>query len=211
MAVLGASNYTYSEATWSQSLSNWIDSHIHTLEFFDGVPRITVPDNIRTGISKACRYEPDINPTYHDMAVHYDTVIIPTRVRKPKDKAKVETAVLVVERWILAALRNRAFFSLEELNRAIAELLVKLNNRPFKKLPGSRFSWFEEIDRGALLPLPQDRYVLAEWKKAKVNIDYHVELLRHYYSVPYRLIHQTLKIRYTAHTVEIFHKDNRLP
>jgi transposase len=122
----------------------------------------------------------------------------------------VETAVLVVERWILAALRNRAFFSLEELNRAIAELLVKLNNRPFKKLPGSRSSWFEEIDRGALLPLPQDRYVLAEWKKAKVNIDYHVELLRHYYSVPYRLIHQTLKIRYTAHTVEIFHKDKRV-
>jgi transposase len=210
VAVLGASNYTYSEATWSQSLSNWIDSHIHTFEYFDGVPRITVPDNIRTGISKACRYEPDINPTYHDMAVHYGTVIIPTRVRKPKDKAKVETAVLVVERWILAALRNRTFFSLVELNRAIAELLVKLNNRPFKKLPGSRSSWLEKIDRPALLPLPQERYVLAEWKKAKVNIDYHVELIRHYYSVPYRLIHQTLKIRYTAHTVEIFHKDKRV-
>jgi transposase len=210
VAALGASNYTYSEATWSQSLSNWIDSHIHTFEYFGGVTRITVPDNIRTGISKACRYEPDINPTYHDMAIHYGTVIIPTRVRKPKDKAKVENAVLVVERWILAALRNRTFFSLEELNRAIVELLVKLNNRPFKKLPGSRSSWFEEIDRPALLPLPQDRYVLAEWKQAKVNIDYHVELLRHYYSVPYQLIHETLRIRYTTHTVEIFHKNKRI-
>ena len=210
VAALGASNYTYAEATWDQSLSNWIDSHIHAFEYFDGVARITVPDNIRTGISKACRYEPDINPTYHDMAIHYGTVIIPTRVRKPKDKAKVENAVLVVERWIIAALRHRTFFSLAELNRAIAELLIKLNNRPFKKLPGSRLSCFVEIDRPALLPLPQNRYVLAEWKKAKVNIDYHVELLRHYYSVPYQLIHETIRIRYTNNTVEIFHKNTRV-
>ena len=210
VAALGASNYTYAEATWDQGLPNWIASHIRTFEFYEGVPYITIPDNLKSGVSKACRYEPDLNPTYHDMAVFYGTAIIPARVRKPQDKAKVENAVLVVERWILAALRNRTFFSLQELNQAIAELLEQLNNRSFQKLPGSRQSWFEEIDRPALLPLPASRYVFAQWKKARVNIDYHVELLRHYYSVPYKLLHKELDIRYTVTTVEVFHKGNRV-
>jgi transposase len=210
VAALGASNYTYAEATWSQSLENWIGSHVRTFEFYKGVPLIVVPDNLKSGVSRACRYEPDINPSYHDMAVHYGTAIIPARVRKPKDKAKAENAVLLVERWILAVLRNRTFFSLDELNQAIAELLERLNNRLFKKLPGSRLSWFEEIDQPALLPLPQSRYVLAEWKKARVNIDYHIELNRHYYSVPYKLIHEEVNIRYTVTTVEIFHRGNRV-
>jgi len=210
VGTLGASNYTYVEATWDQSLPNWITSHVHAFEYFGGVPHTLIPDNLKSGVSKACRYEPDINPSYHDMAVHYGTAVIPARVRKPQDKAKVESAVLVVERWILAVLRNRTFFSLEELNQAIAELLVQLNNRPFKKLDGSRLSWFQTIDKPALHPLPQSRYVFAEWKKARVNIDYHVELFRHYYSVPYQLVHEEVTIRYTSATVEIFRRGKRV-
>jgi len=155
VAVLGASNYTYAEATLSQGLSDWIGSHIRAFEYFGGVPKIVVPDNLKSGVSKACRYEPDINRTYHEMAVHYGTAVIPARVRRPKDKAKVEAGVQVVERWILAVLRNREFFSLMELNKAIFELLYKLNRRSFKKLEGSRLSWFESMDKGALMPLPQ--------------------------------------------------------
>ncbi len=171
VAALGASNYTYAEATWDQKMPNWIASHIRVFEFFGGVPQITTPDNIKTGVLSPCRYEPDLNPTYHDMAVHYGTAIIPTRVRKPQDKAKVETAVQIVERWILAPLRGRTFFSLNEVNQAIGELLTQMNKRPFQKLSGSRLSWFESIDSPALLPLPQSRYIFAEWKSAKVNID----------------------------------------
>jgi transposase len=144
------------------------------------------------------------------MATHYGTAVIPARVRKPKDKAKVEGGVLIVERWILASLRNRTFFSLAELNEAIFELREKLNHRPFKKLEGSRHSWFEAIEREALLPLPQTRYVFAEWKKARVNIDYHVELNRHYYSVPYKLVREEVDLRYSATTVEIFHRGQRV-
>ncbi len=210
VAAMGASNYTYAEATWDQKLPNWIASHIRTFEFFEGVPHITVPDNPKVGVSSPCRYEPDLNPTYHDMSVHYGTVIIPARVRKPQDKAKVETAVQIVERWILAPLRGRAFFSLNELNQTIWELLAQLNKRPFQKLSGSRLSWFESIDKPALLPLYQTRYVFAEWKYAKVNIDYHIELFRHYYSVPYQLVHESVNVRYTWATVEIFHKNKRV-
>jgi transposase len=210
VAVLGASNYTYAESTWSQGLSDWIGSHVRTFEYFMGVPRIVVPDNLKGGVTKSCRYEPDINPTYHDMAVHYGTVIIPARVRRPRDKAKVEAGVQVAERWILAALRNRTFFSLTELNKAIWEFLEKLNHRPFKKLEGSRRSWFETMERSALLPLPESCYVFAEWKKARVNIDYHVELNRHYYSVPYTLVREEVEVRYTTQTVEIFHRQKRL-
>jgi transposase len=210
VGTLGASNYTYAEATWDQKLPNWITSHVRAFEYFGGVPHILIPDNLRSGISKSCRYEPDINPSYHDMAVHYGTAVIPARVRKPKDKAKVESAVLVVERWILAALRNRTFFSLEELNQAIAQLLVKLNSRPFKKLDGSRLSWFQSIDQPALHPLAQTRYVFAEWRKARVNIDYHIELFRHYYSVPYQLVKEEVTIRYTSTTVEIFRRGKRV-
>lgn len=210
ISVLGASNYTYSEASWDQSLPNWINSHIHSFEYFGGVTEVTIPDNLKAGISKACRYEPDINPTYHDLAAYYGTVVIPARVYHPKDKAKVESGVLVVERWILAVLRNRKFFSLNELNMAIKELLARLNERPFKKLPGSRRSWFENIDKPALKPLPETPYVFAEWKKARVNIDYHVELDGHYYSAPYTLVHEGVDLRYTNTIVEIFYKGKRI-
>ena len=208
VAVLGASNYTYSEATWDQSLQNWIGSHVRTFEYFDGVAKATIPDNLKSGVSKASRYEPDINPTYHDMAVHYGTVIIPARAGRPKDKAKVETGVLIVERWILAALRNRIFFSLEELNQAIRELLIRLNERPFKKLKGCRREWFEKIEKPALMKLPDNPYLFAEWKKATVNIDYHIEVNGHYYSVPCSLIHEKLDVRYTSKIVDIFFKSN---
>jgi len=169
-----------------------------------------VPDNLKAGVSKACWYEPDINRTYHEMAVHYDVAVIPARVRKPKDKAKVEAGVQVVERWILAALRNREFFSLMELNEAISELLERLNSRPFNKLEGSRLSWFEKLDKGILKPLPQSRYEFSEWKKARVNIDYYVELKGHYYSVPYQLVRQEVELRYTSTTVEILHRGRRI-
>jgi len=210
VAVLGASNYTYSEATWDQSLPNWIGSHVRSYEYFGGVSRVTVPDNLKTGVTRSCKYEPDINPTYHDMAVHYGTVIMPARAYKPKDKAKVEAGVLVVERWILAALRNRTFFSLAELNAAIRELLEVLNKKPFKKLDGTRKSCFEETDKKELLHLPETRYEFAEWKKVKANIDYHVEIKGHYYSVPHQLRHKQLEARYTTHIVEIFYNSKRV-
>jgi transposase len=210
VAVLGASNYTYALATWSEDLPSWMMAHVHAFEFLGGVPAIVVPDNLKSAVSKACRYEPDLNPTYQELARHYGTVVIPARVRKPRDKAKVEVGVLIVERWILAALRNRTFFTLAELNSAIRSLLVRLNDRPFKKLPGSRRLLFEMLDRPALRPLPQGRYEYAEWKKARVNIDYHIEVLGHYYSVPYALVHEQLDVRLTDRTVEIFHKGQRV-
>lgn len=210
VAVLGASNYTYADASWDQSLPSWIESHVRAFEYFKGVPKAVVPDNLKAGVSKSCRYEPDINPTYHDMAVHYGTAIIPARVAKPKDKAKVEVAVQVVERWILAALRNRTFFSLNELNGAIRELLTRLNEKPFKKLEGSRKTCFEKIEQSALASLPENRYTFAEWKKARVNIDYHIELNGHYYSAPYSLVHEEVTVRYTIKTIEIFHKAKRV-
>jgi transposase len=210
VGVLGASNYTYSEASWDQSLPSWIGSHIHAFEYFRGVPKVIVPDNLKSGVSKACRYEPDLNPTYHEMAVHYGAAIIPARARKPRDKAKVEVGVQVVERWILAALRNRVFFSLRELNNAIWELLEKLNTKPFKKMNGSRHTWFETLDQPALIPLPTHAYVTSEWKKARVNIDYHVELGNHYYSVPYQLVGEEVQVRYTQATVEVFCKGKRV-
>lgn len=210
ISVLGASNYTYAEGQENQSLPSWITGHVHAFEYFEGVTDVIVIDNLLSGVSKACRYEPDINPTYHDLARHYGTVIIPARVRSPKDKSKVESGVLVVERWILAVLRNRKFFSLNELNNAIKELLVKLNNKPFKKLPGTRYSHYTEIEKKTLKPLPCEPYVLSEWKKARVNIDYHIELNGHYYSVPYSFIHEAVDVRYTNTTVEIFHKNSRI-
>ena len=210
IAVLGASNYTYVQATWSQSLPDWIDAHCRAFEFFNGVPAVVVPDNIKTGVTNPCFYEPDINPTYLDMAYHYNTVIIPARVRKPKDKAKVEVAVQIVERWILARLRNQTFFSLEQLNETIRRLLVVLNNEPFQKLQGCRRSVFEAIDKPALRPLPQRVYQFAEWKKARVNVDYHIEVDRHYYSVPYNLIKKQIDVRMTAHTVECFFNNKRV-
>ena len=210
VAVLGASNYTYAEATWSQTLPDWIGSHVRTFRFLGGVPELVVPDNLKSGVSKAHRYEPDTNPTYQDMAAHYGVAVLPTRVRKPRDKAKVESGVLVVERWILAALRHRQFFSLAELNAAISELLVRLNDRPFRKLPGCRREHFEQMDRPALQPLPAEPYVYAEWKKARVHIDYHVAVDEHYYSVPYALVKREVEVRITRNTIECFHRGNRV-
>ena len=210
LAVLGASSYTFAEATWGQSLADWTGSHTRAFRFFGGVPEIVVPDNLKSGVSAPCRYEPDINPTYNDLATHYGTAVIPARVRKPKDKAKVEVGVQVVERWILARLRNHTFFSLSEANAAIARLLEDLNNRPFKKLPGTRRELFENLDRPALRPLPAQPYEFAQWKKCRVNIDYHIEAFGHYYSVPYQLIKKELDVRVTAFTVECFHKGKRV-
>ncbi len=210
VAVLGASNYTFAEATWTQGLADWIGSHMRAFRFLGGVSELVIPDNLRSGVSKAHRYEPDINPTYQDLASHYGVAIMPARVRKPRDKAKAEVGVLLVERWILACLRNRMFFSLGELNHAIGELLERLNDRPFKKLPGSRRQLFISLDQPALGPLPDLPYLYAEWKKVRVHIDYHVELVGHYYSVPYQLIKRQLDVRYTANTVECFSKGKRV-
>tara|TARA_B100000315_G_C14570477_1_gene585209 strand:- start:863 stop:2437 length:1575 start_codon:yes stop_codon:yes gene_type:complete len=210
VATLGASNYTFAEATWTQSLPDWIGSHRRAFEYLGGVPELIVPDNLGSGVSKAHRYDPDVNPTYQEMASHYDTAVLPTRVRRPRDKAKVEQSVLVVERWILAALRHHTFFSLAELNQHIRQLLVKLNERPFRKLPGSRRSHFESLDRPALKPLPNEPYQYADWKKVRVHIDYHVEVEGHYYSVPYALAKRQLEARITAHTIECFHHGKRV-
>lgn len=206
IAVLGASSYTYAEATWTQQLPDWLGSHVRALEFFGGSPAAFVPDNLKSGVAKAHRYDPALNPAYQDFAEHYGVAILPARARKPRDKAKVEVAVQVIERWILAALRDRQFFSLAELNRAIRELLDRISARPFTKREGSRASFFEEIDRAALRGLPAKSYQYATWKKAKVHLDYHVEVERAYYSVPYKLVGQTVDVRLTAHTLEIFHR-----
>ena len=210
IAVLGASNYTYAEATWTQSLPDWIGSHVRAFQYCGGVPELVVPDNLKSGVSKACFYEPDLNPTYQDMASHYGCAVIPARVRKARDKAKVEVGVQVVERWILAKLRKITFFSLAELNTAIRELLSVLNERPFQKLPGCRRSLFETLDKPALKPPPTQPYVYAEWKKATVHIDYHIEVDGHYYSVPYQLVKAKLDVRITRSTVEAFHKSKRV-
>ena len=210
VAVLGASNYTYVEATESQGLENWIGAHIHTFEFLGGCPRLVIPDNTRTGVIRACRYEPDLNRTYHELAMHYGVGVLPTRPYKARDKAKVENGVLVVERWIVAALRHRKFFSLFELNQAIRELLERLNQRPFRKCSGSRATLFAELDRPALQPLPAERFELHHWAQARANIDYHVQFDRHFYSVPYTLTGQLVEIRSTATTVEIFHRGQRV-
>jgi transposase len=210
VAVLGASNYTYAEATLYRDLPNWISSHVRAFEFFSGVPEIVVPDNWKTGVTRACRYEPDLNRTYLEMAQHYHVAIIPARAGKPKDKAKVESGVLLAERWIIAALRHRTFFDLLTLNQAIAELLDRLNHRPFKKREGNRWDLFCQLDRPALQPLPPQPYCFGEWKTVRVNIDYHVEVDRHYYSVPYQLVSQEVEARCTATTIEIFHRGRRV-
>ena len=210
IGVLGASNYTYVEAQWSQELPNWIGGHVRMFAFFGGVPEIVVPDNLKAGVKNPCRYEPDLNPTYQDLAEHYGVAVIPARSGKPKDKAKAEAGVQVAERWILARLRNRTFFSLAELNHAIRDLLGPLNERTMKHLERSRRELFELLDRPTLRPLPDQPYVFAAWKKARVNIDYHVEFDKHYYSVPYTLIHEEVDIRATQSTVEILFKNERV-
>lgn len=210
VAVLGASNYTFAEGTRSQALPDWIGSHVRAFSFLGGVPEVIIPDNLKSGVSKSCRYEPEINPSYQDLATHYNTAVVPARVRKPRDKAKAENGVLVVERWILARLRNQRFFSMTELNRAISALLTDLNNRPFKKLDGCRRSHFDSLDKPALKPLPQETFEFAEWKKARVHVDYHVEVTGHYYSVPCGLVKKQLDIRMTASVIECFHQGKRV-
>jgi transposase len=209
VAALGASSHVFAETTWTQGLPDWIGSHSRAFAFYGGVPRIVVPDNLKSAVSKPCRYEPDLNPTYAEMAAHYGCAVIPARVRKPKDKAKVEAAVLVAERFILARLRNRTFFSLAEANAAIKALVEQLNRWPFKKLPGCRQQLFETLERPALMPLPATAYHFAEWKQVRVNIDYHVEVDGHYYSVPYALVKEQLDVRLTT-TVECLHKGQRV-
>ena len=210
VAVLGASNYTFAEATWTQALPDWCASHVRALRFFHGVPELVIPDNLTSAVTRPHRFEPDAHPTYTDLAEHYGFAILPARVRRPRDKAKVEVGVQIVERWILAALRHRTFFSLTELNHAIAERLEWLNARAFRKLPGSRRTAFESIDRPALRALPAEPYVFAQWKKVRVHVDYHIEFERHYYSVPHALVGRQLHARYTAHTVELFHHGQRV-
>ncbi len=210
VAVLGASNYTFAEATRTQRLADFVGSTVRAFEYFACVPEVLVPDQLRSAVSGPDRYEPDINPTYLEMAQHYGVTVIPARPRKPRDKAKVEGGVLVVQRWILAAIRNRTFFSLAELNGAIAELLERFNTRPFQKLDGCRRSAFEAIDRPAMHALPSRRYELAEWRHAKVNIDYCVAYEHRVYSVPYTLVGEAVEIRATARAVEILHRSVRV-
>jgi transposase len=210
VGILGASNYTYAEATWTQQLPDWIASHRRMLEFFGGVPALVVPDNLRSGISKACRYEPDVNPTYADFIDHYGTAVLPARPYKPKDKAKAENAVLIVERWIMARLRNNTFNGLAQLNQAISELIRDLNSRPFKKLPGSRISTFEEIEKPALRPLPARPYQFMHYKKARVHIDYHVELEQHYYSVPYQWTGKEIELRFSSESIECWYQGKQI-
>lgn len=210
VGVMGNSNLTYAEATWTQTLPDWIGSHVRAFGYLGAVPHCVVPDNLRSGVSKACRYEPDINPTYAEVADHYGTAVIPARVRRPKDKAKVEGGVLIAQRFILAGLRQRTFFSLAEANAAIRQRLELLNNRPFRKLPGCRRSRFEELDRPAMLPLPEQPYQFAEVLKVRVHIDYHVQVDHHFYSVPHRLVGEELIVRATATTIECLHKGNRV-
>ncbi len=210
VAVLGASNYTYAEAFPSQELRYWIEGHIHAYEYFGGVPEITIPDNTKTAVVRPSFYDPELNPTYREMARHYRTAIIPARPRKPRDKAKVEGAVLITQRQIVAALRNHQFFSFAQLNETILEKLDELNRRPFQKLEGSRRTLWEQLDRPALRALPAVRYTFAQWSRPKVNVDHHVEVEHHYYSVPSELIGRRIEARFTATTVEMFFRGKRV-
>jgi transposase len=208
VGVLGASSYTFAEAAWTQSLPDWITLHVNMLTFMGGVPRQIVSDNLRAGITRACFYEPLVNRTYADMASHYGTAVIPARPYKPRDKAKVEVGVQIVQRWILARLRNQRFFSLAELNQAIRALTDQLNDRTMRGWGTTRRALYEELDRPALGPLPPAPYEYADWKLCRVNLDYHVEIEKHFYSVPFRLLREQVDARVTAKTVEIFHRGN---
>lgn len=203
VATLGFSNYTYAEVTRTQTLPDWIASHNRALQFFGGVPRLLVPDNLKSAVHKACRYEPDHNPTYAYFVQHYNVAAMPARPRKPKDKAKVENAVLIIERWILARLRQRTFFSLSDANVAVKELLVDMNNRTMKKIGQSRRQRFEQFERATLSPLPATPYVFTDIKKVRVHIDCHVEIDKHYYSAPHALIQQELQAFCTAQTITL--------
>jgi len=210
VAVLGASNYTFACAHWSQGQADWLDAHVKAFEFFGGVPELVVPDQLKSAVRKSHRYEPVINPSYQQLAVHYHTAIVPARPYRPKDKAKAEVAVQIVERWIMARLRHQSFFTLSSLNQAIRFLLEDLNQRPFKKLPGSRASQFEQLDKPALRSLPTQPYEYAEIKQARVHIDYHIEYDKHYYSVPHHLVKQAVEVQGSSQMVAIYSQGKRL-
>jgi transposase len=210
VAALGASNYTYAEARWTETLPDWIGAHVNALAALGGVPQALVPDNLKAGITTPSRYEPGINRTYQDLADHYGCVVLPTRVRKPRDKAKVEVAVQIIERFVLAKLRNRRFFSLCELNVAILDCVEAINAKIMRRVGKSRRELLEGLDRPALSPLPTTPYSYAEWKRARVAPDYHIEIAGHYYSAPAKLIGETVEARISSATVEVFHKGQRV-
>lgn len=216
VAALGASNYTYCEATWSQKLEDWVMSHARCFEFLGGLPQVVIPDNLKSAVTRTCRYDPDLNPTYHQLATHYDIAIIPARPYKPKDKSKAEVAVQIVERWIMARLRKVTFHSLKALNQQIKKLLTEMNNKKMKQYDASRLELFNRLDKPALKPLPQQPYQYTLIKTVRVSIDYHVEIEKHYYSAPYQLVKknferwsQTTKLTYlttislSLHTLEV--------
>lgn len=210
VATLPASGYLYAEIQPSQELQYWLAGHVRAFSFFGGASKILRPDNLKTGVRKPNYYEPDLNPSYQELAEHYHTAVLPARVKRPKDKASIENGVQNVERWILAPLRNRTFFSVGEANRAVAPLLESLNQKEMQHLGKSRRALFEELDQPALLPLPERPYEFARWKNARVHIDYHVAFEDHYYSVPYSLVGEEVHIRATESLVEIFHRDQRV-
>lgn len=210
IGVMGASNYTYAEATRTQQSHDWLASHVRVLEHLGGVPRAIVPDQLKSGVSRASRYEPGIQRTYLEWSQHYDTTVLPARPVKPRDKAKVEVGVQIAERWILGRLRNVTCFSLDELNEHIAGLLADLNGRPMKRYGKSRQQLFDELDRPALAPLPTTRFVHGDWSYASVDLDYHVAVDRHEYSVPYRLVGEVVDVRLANATVEIYARDGKL-
>ncbi|MDH6513694.1 IS21 family transposase [Polynucleobacter sphagniphilus] len=210
VAVLGASSYTFALATRAQKTEDWLLGQRKAFEYFGGVTQVIVPDNPRSLVANPDRYEPQVGRSYAEFAAHYGCAVIPARPRKPQDKSKVEVGVQVVERWILARLRHQQFFSLADLNIAIAHLLEELNTRPFKKLPGNRRSAFEAIDKPALKSLPATIFESCSWKKAKVGIDYHVELEHHYYSVPYQYARKAVELRVTPTVVEILCEGKRI-
>jgi transposase len=211
VAVMGASNFTYAEATWTQGLADWIGAHTRALQAIGGVPNLIVPDNTKVAVIKSCLFDPRMNRTYVDMASHYGTAILPARPRRPRDKAKVEQGVLIIERLLLGRLRNRIFFSLAEVNAAITELLKRLNeDRVIRRLGATRRQLLEELDRPALKPLPAEPYVFAEWRVRRVGVDYHIDIDHHYYSVPHRFARAEVEARITARTVEVFAKGQRI-
>ena len=210
VAVLGASNYTFCEATWSQKLPDWINSHVRAFDFIGGVPTIVVPDNLKSAVTKACRYDPELNPSYQQLAAHYGTALVPARPLKPKDKAKAEVGVQIIERWILARLRHHTFFSLGELNVCIKALLKEVNNKPFKQLKGTRQQWFDSIDRPALLPLPKQSYQYTDITAVKVNIDYHVQYEDHFYSIPHHLVGEAIELHAKEYIIELYFHNQRI-
>ena len=210
VAVLGASNYTYAEATWSQGLRDWLSSHVRTFEYFGGLPEMVVPDNLRSGVSKACRYDPELNPSYQQLAEHYQVAILPARPYKPKDKSKAEVGVQIVERWILARLRHHTFFTLAEANQCIRSLLEELNSRPFRRLPGNRQTAFETLDQPALRPLPKQPYEYIEIRRCRVNIDYHIEFDQHHYSVPHQYVGEQVEVQASDHLVQVHFRQRQV-